>query len=73
MDDCNCECENDEEETADEEPIYEIEGGAGWMYASATGDSPDEAYEIWEEMWDKMIKDVEKMSHETRLQAGVRQ
>jgi hypothetical protein len=51
---------------------YHLEGGAGWMVAHADGESPEEAYELWLEMWTQMIEDVKEMSGSEKEQAGIR-
>lgn len=55
----------------EEEGNFHIEGGAGWLMAHAHGQSPEEAYEQWESMWDRMLEDVEELSEQEREQAGL--
>ena len=58
------------EEIGVHETSYHMEGGAGWMVAHGDGDSPEEAYEYWLDMWEQMISDVKKLSAREREQAG---
>jgi hypothetical protein len=67
----SCDCEDDTDEDGDEE-TYELKAGAGWMTAEAEAQSPDEAYELWERAWERMLSDVEAMTEKERERAGVR-
>ena len=50
---------------------YHMEGGAGWLMAYGDADTPEEAYAMWLDMWERMIEDVKDLSDEERRQAGV--
>lgn len=71
MSDCDCEHEEEDEEEDSEEKKYEVSAGAGWLMAEVEAEDPEEAYEIWERMWDKMLEDVSDLSEREREQAGL--
>lgn len=58
-------------EEEEESETYTMDAGAGWMHASAEGDTPEEAYEYWEKMVDKLIEDLDNMDVEERNQVGL--
>ncbi|AGM11951.1 hypothetical protein DNAM5_92 [Haloarcula californiae tailed virus 1] len=69
--DCGCDHDEDDESDEAEPETFEVSGGAGWLMAEAEGETPDEAYEVWERMWDRMLSDVEELSEREREQAGL--
>lgn len=56
----------------DNTETYYVEGGAGRMEAHGDADSPEQALENWEYMWEKMLEDVEELSDRERGQAGLK-
>lgn len=60
-----------QEVSEEDDEVYHVEAGAGWLMAHAHGDSPEEAKESWEEIWDRMLDDVEDLSDGEREQAGI--
>ncbi len=68
-------CSEEDTEGGDSGPdaTYEMSGGAGWVSAEAEGETPEEAYEYWLKMWERMVDDVEGWSGSQRQQAGLRQ
>lgn len=54
-----------------EDDHHHVQAGAGWLMASASGESPEDAADNWEEMWDKMIRDTKDLSATERQQAGL--
>lgn len=72
MSDCDCEHEEDDEEEEQEEQSFEVSGGAGWLMAEAEAESPEEAYAVWEQMWERMLDDVSELSDREREQAGLK-
>lgn len=54
-----------------EDDTYHAEASAGWLMAHIDGNSPEEAVAMWEEMWVRMLEDVEELSESEREQAGL--
>lgn len=50
---------------------FHVEAGAGWLMAHGEADTPEEAYALWLDMWERMIEDVEELSDQEREQAGL--
>lgn len=50
---------------------YKIEAGAGHLHGYSEADSPEEALESWEDIWQQMKEDVEEFTERERELAGL--
>lgn len=64
-DDSNDNTDNDDSSTKQK---YSVEAGAGSLRVSADGETPDEAKENFEDVWDKVVGDLTDMDQEERNQ-----
>lgn len=55
----------------EQDETFHVEAGAGWLIAHGDGNTPAEAVEHWEYMWDRMMDDVEELTEKQREQAGL--
>lgn len=66
MSDCDCEHDGEEEEEQDEQQKFEMSMMAGWFEVQAEGETPEDAREQLEELWDKGLEDIKGMDQEQR-------
>lgn len=58
-------------EQEEDEQHFHMGAGAGWLMAEASGESPDEAFGLWLDMWEQIIEDTGELTERQRQQAGL--